>query len=807
MNDIPPGIPLAAPWSLAAGAFGRGSVIAAIVFFVLAFAGMLATKRWSSVEKAGTASFVLGCLSLFSAFATLTLLFVKDQFQYAYVWEHSATETSLAYKVAAVWTAQEGSFLLWACGAAAFALLALRGTGPYRRGFVGTTSLFLGALGGILAYETPFEIMKQVVAHGKTFVPLVGNGMTPSLQNYWVVIHPPTIFLGFGSLSLIAAYAVAAMLRGDAEDWVTRVRPWALVSTAILGLGISMGGLWAYETQGWGGFWAWDPVENVSFVPWLFVVALAHGLIVQAARKKWAGTNLFLGGVPFLVFVYGTYLTRSGLLDKVSNHSFATMDDHARGILKLFLLAAIGLFGAVFFFRGREAARLANAEAQPDEMGASRENLYRYGMLMLALLGVVITLGMSWPVVTALRGGQGSRVEESLYHLVVVWFFLPLMGLMAITPFVSWRRMEGTVLRERLFGVSCIAIGLTGLLHLLLISTPMGVHLEPGATVAAPFGRHLPLALWMLVLLFSVVFVVVANAWRVVELAKRSALGTGGFVAHLGVAVLLGGLILSRGYERKAELVVQEGKSDTGIGYTVAYKGPTSSDFFDRERKIRLEVTTPDGAHFVALPGHYQYGSESEPKDMVWPAIQHFPTHDVYLAMAAPQVLATPELLLMKPGESKDIGGAIVEYLTPTREGEFGQVGTKFGAKLRLTETDERGDRRNYLANPTLTMVQTSEGGMGLEPSIPQFGPNLRVGIVGGVNAADQSAQIAVMFNKPLYQVTLYEKPYTGLVWLGTGILTLGGMMAAFARRRVVVTRRKAASTNRNDAPLPVAQI
>ena len=797
MNDIPPGISEAAPWSLLTGALGRGSVVAAIVLFAFAALAML---RPGKAERAGTAAFVLGCLSLFTAFGALALLFVKDQFQFAYVWQHSDTTTSLPYKVASVWTAQEGSFLLWACTSALFALLAVRGTGPYRRGFVGVSALFLGTIGAMLAFESPFEVMKQVVMHGKTLVPPTGNGMVPSLQNYWVIIHPPTIFLGFGSLSLMAAYAVAAMLHGDAQDWVARVRPWALTSVAILGLGISMGGLWAYETQGWGGFWAWDPVENVSFVPWLFMVALAHGLIVQAARKKWAGTNLFLGGVPFLTFVYGTFLTRSGLLDKVSNHSFATMDASARGILKLFLLVSLALFVGVFLWRGREAARQADAQAQPEPTGVSREGLYRSGMLLLSLLGVVIALGMSWPVVTALRGGQGSAVKEPLYHLVVTWFYLPLMAFMAIGPFTAWRGMEPRDLRERLFGVLCVSVGLTGMIHLFLLPS---VHLTAGATVAAPFGMRAPLALWMLVLLFSVVLVVVANVWRVTELARRSALGTGGFVAHLGVAVLLGGLILSRGYERKEQIDVRDGRPASALGYTVTYKGVTSKDFFDRSRKVEFDVTAPDGSHFVARPGHYRYNPD-DPKDQVWPHIEHFAGHDVYLSMLPPQILATAEPILMKPGQSVVVskeGGVMLEYLESTNNGKFGTQDVEFGAKLRLTQTVD-GERRQYLATPTVGI--TPEG---LAPtSLPSFGPDLKVALVGGIDASDKSAHVALLFSPPIYQIELFDKPLTGLVWLGTGIMTFGGLLAAFSRRRVVARRPKTAPIPLNDATLPAAQ-
>ena len=795
MNEIlPPGIPLAQPWSLLVGELGRGSVYAAIAFFV---AAALVALRPGKFERLGAAAFVGGCLALFTAFGSLTTLFVTDQFQYAYVWQHSDTATTLPYKVASVWTAQQGSFLLWGCASALFALLALRGVGPYRRGFVGVSSLFLASVSAILAYETPFEILKQVVAHGKTLVPVSGNGMVPSLQNYWVIIHPPVIFLGFGSLALLAAYAAAAMLHRDATDWVARVRPWALLSLSILGLGVVMGGLWAYETQGWGGFWAWDPVENVSFVPWLFVVAFAHGLIVQATRGKWAATNLLLGGLPFLSFAYGTYLTRSGLLSDVSTHSFATMDDHARGILKLFTIGAVGLYAALYFFRGRAVAKIADAQAQPDQGGVSREGFYRFGLLLLTLLGVVIGLGMSWPVFTALRGGQGSAVKEPLYHLVVVWFFLPLMVLMGVTPFVSWRTMEGKALRERLFGVLCITVGLTGLLHLLIVPN---VGLTAGETVAAPFGLRVPLPFWMLVLLLSVTFVVVANTWRVVELVRRSALGTGAFIAHVGLAVLLGGLILSRGYERKEQIEVRPGRPASALGYTVAYKDATTNDFYDRSRKVEFDVTMPSGQKFVARPGHYRHNPE-DPKDQVWPYIEHFPGHDLYVSMLPPVIFATPEPISMKPGDVRDLGDStMIEYLEPTNNGKFGQIGAEFGAKIRLTQTIA-GERRQFVANPSIGLTEE-----GLRPtSLPRLGPDFRVAIRGGIDPATHTAPIQLVFSPEIYPLEIYEKPFTGLVWLGTGIMTLGGLMSAFARRRVAARKRRTVPIPLSDAPLPTA--
>ncbi|HVV72276.1 MAG TPA: cytochrome c biogenesis protein CcsA, partial [Verrucomicrobiae bacterium] len=482
MNDIP-GVTAAQPWSLFTGQFGRGCIYSACGVFLLSAVLWVLQTRYPQVEKAAKWLFGIGCVSLLAAFGALTLLFVKDQFQYSYVFDHGDSTTDLKYKIAGVWTSQEGSFLLWACTSAIFGLLTVAGTGIYRRWFSVVYAGFLACLSAILAYETPFGILPQAVAHGQTFVLPRGAGMTPSLQNYWVVIHPPTIFTGFGSLTVFFAYAAAAMIQGNAKEWVSQVRPWVLLSTAILGVGIVMGGLWAYDTQGWGGFWAWDPVECASFVPWLFTVVLAHGILVQVSRGKWAFTNLLLGGLPFLSFVYGTFLTRSGLLDKVSLHSFAEMNQSALVILRWFMIAVTAAFVAGFAFFGKRAAAAVARPAEP-EGAIEREGAYRYGMMLLSMIAVVITLGMSWPVIVALRGGEGKSVEEWLYHQVSVWFFIPIMLLMAAAPFISWRGMSWRELWNRLFTTVCVAVGLTGFAQMGLMAPKIGVHPAAGETVA-----------------------------------------------------------------------------------------------------------------------------------------------------------------------------------------------------------------------------------------------------------------------------------------------------------------------------------
>ncbi len=345
------------------GQAGSLFVFAGIVFFAIAILSALLQGRFPKLARLGTPTLWLGSISIFGAMACLMTLFIKNQFQYEYVFARADIHTDLKYKIAGVWSGQQGSFLLWACCSALFGLLALKGTGVYKRWYTLVFAVFLGSLCGILAYETPFHPIHEVMRDGKIFVPPTGQGMTPSLQNYWVVIHPPTIFLGFGALAVLFAYSIAGMLSGNLKDWVAYVRPWSMLALTLLGIGLVMGGLWAYETLGWGGFWMWDPVENTSFVPWIFLAAFVHGMIVQTNKGRWHGANLWFAALPFLTFCYGTFLTRSGYLTKVSVHSFAEMDKSALKILIAFLVVAIGSFIGTYLWKGRKAAKAADLAA------------------------------------------------------------------------------------------------------------------------------------------------------------------------------------------------------------------------------------------------------------------------------------------------------------------------------------------------------------------------------------------------------------------------------------------------------------
>lgn len=779
MTDIIHSWPAAPGWAIAAGWAGRAFVwLAAAAFTASVVAWFLGPKG----ERLGRFGFTLGSLGLFGAFGSLMSLFIGNQFQYKYVYDRASATTTLQYKIAGVWAGQEGSFLLWAVCAALFGLLAVRKVGEsFRKWFTIPYAVFLGAISGILAFESPFRLW-EVDGKPLTTVPPEGVGLVPALQNYWVVIHPPVIFMGFGSLTVLACWAIAALVTNRVHEWVPGVRPWVLVSASLTGLGLCMGGFWAYETLGWGGFWAWDPVENVSFVPWLLCAALIHGLIVQAGRKKWVSSNLLLGGLPFLSFVYGTFLTRSGFLAETSVHSFAQMERVAHALLLGFFIAATLGFVGLWLWKTRRRNKEWLANAVPSPGGLNREAAYRWSSILLCGLALTIAIGMSVPMFVALAGREAKVVEEWLYHRVVVWFFMPIMVLMAVAPFVAWRRMPAPEFFRRIVNVLSLTFGGLGFAVYFIMHPQWGVRPEVGKGIATPFGLF-PLVPWMLCLLFVCLLAMVANLWRMGEVVRRSPVSLGAFLSHFGLAVLLGGLILSRGFERKEQVFVQEGTPGVALGYQINFVGPTST-WNDRDNKVLFEVVEPGGTKFTARPGHYYtFNPGQEPQPMVWPHVQHKVSHDVYVALH-PQIIdgeVTPPTAF-KVGETKTLNDLYeIKLLDVSSEGPMGQSGATFTAKVsvRGQEGEAEGDLTLRIAGEEIVRrpIMLSED---------------YLLILDRIEASTGDAYLQLKYNKPWFPIEVFYKPMTILVWAGTGILTFGGLLAAWDRRRAIPGRREA---------------
>jgi cytochrome c-type biogenesis protein CcmF len=809
MNPVPDlNLPIASDTALMIGMLGRALIWSGAALFLLAFFQSLFAPKLS---KWGGISFVVGCVSIFGAFITLGGLFLQNQFEFLYVYEHSEKANATAYKIAAIWSGQQGSFLLWATTSAIFALLTLRATGSYRRWYTATYALFLGALCGILSYESPFGLQ---LFHGKAYIPPDGAGLTASLNNYWVVIHPPTIFLGFGSLTVLFAYALSALISRNYVDWSRLVRPWVLVSLSLVGLGLCMGAFWAYETLGWGGFWKWDPVENVSFVPWCFTAALIHGLLVQGTKGKWQLANLFMAGLPFLFFIYGTFLTRAGFLDALSVHSFAQMEHTAHMVLLVLVLSATAGFIGLWIYRWLHEPKAA---PEPKLPGTDRMAWYKFGNIFLALIGTATAMGMSVPLVMYAMHQKPKIVEEHLYHVVLAWFFIPVLLMMAIGPFVSWRKMSLRELGARILNVFSLTIGALGVVMLVMNNPSIGVHAHADDKISFFSGIEVPAMPWIMTLVGVCLFAGVANLWRVVELWKRSRPSAGAFIAHIGVATAMAGLIISRGMERQQTYYLQEGSLamslDGGaLPYTMTLREVDETKMLDKDNKLSIEVVG-DGGSYIAQPGFYYFrGNDGEPVPMRWPSIHRELSHDSYLALQPRQIEAADPASIA-PGETKTFKvpdwqrmkelSYKITYVKMEREGAVGTAGTQFKALLKV----QTPDGRTVESSPAMAIAKG--GGPQMMPA--QIDNDFFVSLMR-MDAATKSVMLQMNYMRPVYPVELFYKPMTMLVWLGTGILTFGGFLSAWYRRKVLtavedseIAKADPTAEPHNNALVPVA--
>jgi cytochrome c biogenesis factor len=353
---------------------------------------------------------------------------------------------------------------------------------------------------------------------------------------------------------------------------------------------------------------------------------------------------------------------------------------------------------------------------------------------------------------------------------------------MGIAPFVGWRKTGWTAVINRLINVVFITIGLLGCVLIAIKFAPGAAPIDPTEKIQFPFHRVVPLVPWMLVLIGVCLFCFVSNAWRLIETFKRARLSIGGFIAHMGVAILLAGLIISRGFEHKEEILVQEGEVVKGLGYDIRYLGmshPEEGGVFLRDNKAKFAMDGPNGG-FIAYPGlYYLVSDEGEPKPVMWPHVEHMSTYDVYFTLFAPEVAAWKAPEAFKPGERRapDGGPIAIAYHGYKMVGQPGQTGTKFVADIDVYVTGRDKIIRAHHATPAMEIAD------GAPQRIPAAVDDEFAVTMESMNVADHSASFQMLLNHEVYPVDLFYKPMVILVWLGAGVTAAGGVMAALYRR------------------------
>lgn len=463
--------------------------------------------------------------------AALIQAFVTSNFSVTYVAQHSNTLLPMFYKVTALWGGHEGSLYLWAWILTLFTVMVTRhGRSRYPEHLPVILAvqgwLIVGFFGLILFLSSPFERLLPNF-------PQEGQDLNPILQDPGMVIHPPMLYLGYVGFSVPFAFAIAALLtRWKSELWIGLIRRWTLIAWGFLTTGILLGGWWAYYELGWGGYWAWDPVENASFMPWLLGTALVHSITVQERRRMLHSWNIFLVISTFALSLLGTFLVRSGVLSSV--HAFSV--DPGRGLyILIFMVLVLAISFGIFMRQGR----YQQAQESISSM-LSREAFFIWNNVLFTVASATVMLGTLYPLALDAFTGGKITVGAQYFNLIVLPLFLIILLLMGLTTQVPWRKAKWEKLRSRLL--------LPGLLGL-----------GAGIALVVIYGAIHWTAPVAIALVFFVATTIVVDYVRAVKLRRRqlaepllrasgkTVLGNrrhyGGMIVHLGILVMAIGFV------------------------------------------------------------------------------------------------------------------------------------------------------------------------------------------------------------------------------------------------------------------------
>ena len=592
-----------------------------------------------SWRKIARQSFAVHSVSILGIFIILMTLIVRHRFEYYFVWEHSNKVMPMRYILSCMWEGQEGSFLLWMFWNTVLSWVIIYKARDWETGVMINISLVQGFLGsmllGVVIWNTkigsnPFTLLREAPEFANLpFITMPdylskmvdGRGLNPLLQNYWMTIHPPTLFLGFASTVIPFAFAMAGLMRKKFTEWVEVALPYTFFSVMILGTGILMGAAWAYEALSFGGFWAWDPVENASLVPWMTLVGAAHVMMIYRSRKHSLLSAYLLSVVTFILVLYSTFLTRSGILGDTSVHAFTDLG--MSGQLVLYILFFLVL-AAWLLIANRKSVVISHE----DEKLSSREFWMFIGSLVLLIGCIQITITTSIPVFNKLFGLKMAPPVDAIDHYnrwqVPVAIIVCLLA--GIGQFFKYKQSDATVVRKKLMLPALLAALVTGISAFALKSYPPQYY----------------------ALFFASVFAFVANIDYMITILKGNISVSGASIAHAGIGlILLGALIsnsrkeiisqnmkmvdLGKEFPNRENILIEQQTDTLPMGeYWVVYKGKEQEgvNIHYTIEYFHLNAETGLKAKLFELKPVIQMNDRMG--NVAEPATKHFLTKDVY---------------------------------------------------------------------------------------------------------------------------------------------------------------------------------
>lgn len=673
---------------------------------------------------------------------------IAHKFEWSYVFSYSSKDLAFYYLISTFWAGQEGTFLLWALLGSIYGLAIIRWRKeeePLVMCFMNLSQAFIIM---ILIKENPFTYIWDVnpmrFAVGVT--PVDGSGLNPLLQDPWMTIHPPVLFAGYASSAILFAYAMSALIKKDYESWIKGAFPFALFAGLTIGAGIILGAYWAYTTLGWGGFWGWDPVENSSLIPWLVSFALIHGMIVQRKQGGMKKTNIFLALFTFILVLYSTFLTRSGVLTDFSVHSFgaSTLTLYLTAFVLFFLI--IGVFTFLFRIKEVKGEKVQTAFF-------TRESYILFGVLVILILAIYTFMGTSSPIITGLFG-TASNVSTDYYNLLAAPAAVLMALLIAIAPLLSWKNSSPEKLKKYIVHgvlslISGIVIFFLGMKDIILLA-----------------------------LTIISIFIIISSGGFIFKMIRKKNYDIGAYLTHTGVALMFIGIITSSVYDKSVRVSLPIDENVSVMGFDLKYTGQIASP--DGKDKVIIKVNEKETyANF--------FWSDYSRAYMVTPSVQNMLLKDLYISpikiIPADQNLPPVEIILKK-GQSL----AFEDYYLLLTGYDMGthSMGGDMNVAALIEVSDKEGTKIETI-KPVLTFKDNKRNfipadlpGSSREVYVKEM--NVESGSIIITVSKQGAGNNAAPAGKELLAVEVSIKPLIIVLWLGTILMMLGFITSIYHR-------------------------
>jgi cytochrome c-type biogenesis protein CcmF len=814
------------------------SLISAFAYWKANSVSIELKEQW--LKNARLAFYTHG-VAVLGVIVCLFTIISKHYFEYHYAYSHSDSRLPVHYLISTFWNGQEGSFLLWIFWQAVIGVFLLNTQRIWEAPVMvvfGLVQAFLASmiLGVVIPLinikigSSPFILLRDAIddpifSLQPDFIPKDGSGLNPLLQNYWMVIHPPTLFLGFALTLPPFAFCIAGLWQKKYSEWIKPALPWTLLGGAILGLGILMGGYWAYETLNFGGYWNWDPVENAVYVPWLVLIATIHTMIIYKNNKTALKSAMILSIAVFVLILYSTFLTRSGILGDASVHSFTDLGLSGQLLIYMlfFTVAAILLL----VIRWKEIPT-----SEKEASIYSREFWIFLGAITLCLMGFQVLLPTSIPVynkIIELFGGESNLAPPAdqigFYSKFQLWFGALVALISGTGQFFWWKRMDKGTLKKEILPPVLISF----VIFAIIISI---------AKVYQPA---------YMVLTLAGVYLIVSNIKVLLSVTKVNTSLSGGAIAHIGIGMMLIGVMFSSGYSyvvslnntgmliskdlptefNRDNLLLFLNEPRSMAGYDIEYLGErveprkisgyvskndidltmdpykvvaTKDILFDGKKILNAKDTfeiNPENTYYeIELRKNGKVEATLYPRVQINPAMGGFVaspdikrniSRDLYTHVSLPMnreeepEWSETEEIRTRLNQQFFVNDyvAVLEEVNRIHEIEGFKLSDEdvaVQAKIKVS-----GERDSYYADPIFLIKDKAQVGR-ISSEINDLGVRITL-----LNIHPDTNEFSLGLNtrqKDWVIIKAMEKPLINVLWLGTGVLMVGFSMAMVRRFR-----------------------